>query len=405
MTEPHTYGNKITSMPNNAKVVYARSGGNNAAPRAGIVSSRDINLTVMESWCNRDCAVALARIGGKQTVIVSLYLDITLEVQPQWLDNLMHMINDKNFLVTMGIDSNAHSVLYGPDSNPRGSTFEDFVLQYGLKIENVGNTPTYETRRGDKLIQTHIDVTLSRGLASRVLNWRVDSGYNASDHNTILFEIDSAKPEPELIRPWSNADWGVFSSHLANTDYGIPMITSMKKLDKLVTRTYRALDDALNKACPMIEVNPTIRKSYWATEKHDKRKQAVNTLYKRAKASDREEDWTAYKKADKDFKRMCKKDKNKAWRKYKECIQSEKEKAKLAKSAQWEERRDINVLIKPDGSSTDRGQETIKVLTDTHFPAATDIRHVTYNNRRNLRVSEIREKYVLCSRLLLYVPE
>ena len=67
--------------------------------------------------------------------------------------------------------------------------------------------------------------------------------------------------------------------------------------------------------------------------------------------------------------------------------------ASLAKAAQWEERRDINVLTKPDSTSTDPGQETIGMLTNTHFPAATDVKHVTYNNRRNIAVDDLGEKY------------
>ena len=119
----------------------------------------------------------------------------------------------------------------------------------------------------------------------------------------------------------------------------------------------------------------------------------MSELYRQAKRSNTEEDWERYSKADKNFKRMCKIDKNCAWRKYKECIQSEKEMAALARQAQHEEKGNINVLTKEDGTSTDPGTETIDLLTETHFPAATNIKHVTYNNRRNLPTEEIQAKY------------
>ena len=101
------------------------------------------------------------------------------------------MIVGKQFPVVIGVDSNAHSTLYGPDNNTRGEAFEDFVLQYGLDVANVGTVPTFEIQRGNKLIQTHIDVTLTRNLATPIEDWRVDQGYNASDHNTILFTMKS----------------------------------------------------------------------------------------------------------------------------------------------------------------------------------------------------------------------
>ena len=393
VTEPHTNYNKITGMPKGTKAVFARQKDNDPPPRAGIIASTDTSLTAMEGWCNRDCAVALARIKGNQTVLVSLYLDINLDVQPAWLDDLMEMIDAKKYPVIMGVDSNAHSGLYGVDSNARGNAFEDFVLQYGLRVENIGTTPTFEVRRGDKLIQTHIDVTLTRGLPSGVINWRVDRKYNASDHNTIYFEVENNKLEPTLIRPWSKTDWELFSKTLADEKYDIPKGMSMKKLDKLVTKTYKAIDAALDKACPMMKFTPTVSMCGWATDKHAKGKNRVSELYRQAKKTECQRDWDKYKLADREFKKTCRNDRNKAWRKYKESIQSEKEMAQLAKSAQWEERRDINVLTRPDGSSTDPGAETIDLLTETHFPAATDTKHVTYNNRRNLSVEEIQCKY------------
>ena len=333
MTEPYTYENKITGLPGGTKLVYSRSKPGGARVRAGIAASLDVNITSMDSWCNEDCAVALARIGGEQTVLVSLYMDITKQVQPRWLDDLMRMIEEKRYPVIMGIDSNAHSTMYGPTNNVRGSQFEDFVLQYGLKIENLGDTPTFETRRGSRIIRTHIDVTLSRDTKVEIRNWRVNSEYNASDHNTIEFEMNTVKPEPELIRPWSKADWGTFGSILADAEYNIPEMMSMKKLDKLVDRSYLLLEKALDKACPKTKLTPTVKKSHWATEKHEKGKARVSDLYRAAKKSGAQTDWDSYRTADKEFKRVCKNDKNRAWRKYKESIQSEQEMAKLAKAA------------------------------------------------------------------------
>ena len=121
--------------------------------------------------------------------------------------------------------------------------------------------PTFEIKRGNRYIQTHIDVTLTRGV--RAMNWRVSRGYNGSDHNTILFETESHRPEPELARPWSRADWTTFGNILKGANYGVPEIMSMKKLDRLVARTYSHLENALNEACPMNVIKPMVGKSNW----------------------------------------------------------------------------------------------------------------------------------------------
>ena len=393
-TEPHTTYNKITNVHRGAKSIFDRSlKVTDRAPRAGIIASKDVQITAMESWCRRDCAVALVKVAGQQTLVASIYLDINEPVRPEWIDKLLDMAADKHMPVLLGIDSNAHSVLYGPDNNARGDGLEDFILQQGLEVLNNGMTPTFEVKRGQNHIATYIDVTLARGLTKPVTGWTVDRTYNASDHNTIRFQIETDPPPKQKIRPWSKADWNIFRRSLEETDYKIPEGISMKKLDKLLDRAYEAVDVALNKACPEIEIRPRVEANHWSSPKHEEAKRKVSQLYKHAKNTKLEKDWALYKEADKAFKKMCKIDKNRSWRKYKECLQTEKEMASLAKLAQRNESRDINVLTKPDGTSTDPGKETIELLSNTHFPQAINTKHVTYNNRRNCDTKDLNNKY------------
>ena len=67
--------------------------------------------------------------------------------------------------------------------------------------------------------------------------------------------------------------------------------------------------------------------------------------------------------------------------------------ANLAKIAQREDQRGINTLRHANGDTTDSGTDTIDLLTQTHFPAATGQKHITYNNRRNAPTEEINRKY------------
>ena len=394
LTEPYTVQGKVVNMPRRCTVIYDRSGKPDAPPpRAAIVASPDLQVNSMDSWCNRDCAVALAKIQNKQTLLISVYRDIKKPVVESWLQDLMDMANDKNLPVLICMDSNAHSDLFGPDNNVRGEALEDFILTEGLYVENTGMTPTFETRRGDRLIQTHIDVTLTKNLHFFIQDWRVDQGYNASDHNTILFGAETNRPTSRTIRPWSKANWTVFKERLQAADYRVPQNMSMKKLDRLVERLYQVLTAALDLACPEVVVEPVAKDNVWSTDKHTRAKEKVSELYRAAKRTGILEDWNKYKAEDRQFKKMCHNDKNKAWRKFKESIQTEKDMAALARMAQRQESRDINVLTKPDGSSTDPGKETIDLLTQVHFPAATNAKHVTYNNRRNATTEHICQKF------------
>ena len=325
----------------------------------------------MTQWCTRDCAVATTKILGHQILLVSAYLNIHLPVTPTWLSDIVTLASDRGIPILISMDSNAHSSLYGPDNNNRGGELEDFILLHGLQVHNTGSDPTYETRRGSCLIQTHIDVTLSRDLPFEITAWRVDRSYNASDHNTIRFETTRTDTQELTIRPWSKADWGIFRDVLRQADYRIPTGMSMKKLDKLTKHLYTLLQEALDRACPEISVTPTIKHSYWATEQHARWKSEVSALYSLAKRTNTDQAWANYKRADKEFKHRCKRDRNRAWREYKETLQSTKDMASLAKLAQRENRHDVNTLARPDGSTTEPGQDTIDLLTSTHFPAAT----------------------------------
>ena len=217
ISEPYTVMNKITGLPRNMKLIYDRSCPRGTPPRAGICLSKDVTLTSLDSLCNRDCAAGLIKLNGRNTLVASVYLDITQPTIPTWLDDLIDLTTSKRWPVILGIDTNAHSTLYGPDTNGRGEEVEAFVLRHQLKIENTGMLPTFETHRGRLHIQTHIDATFTRDLPGPILNWTVDQTYNGSDHNTIKFDIGTPAEEKTQVRPWSRANWTAFSSCLLYT--------------------------------------------------------------------------------------------------------------------------------------------------------------------------------------------
>ena len=76
----------------------------------------------------------------------------------------MDYADSKNVEIIMGIDTNSHSTIYGDDTNSRWKDMEEFIIDNGLSVENIGKIPTFETIRGNLKMATCIDVTLSRGL-------------------------------------------------------------------------------------------------------------------------------------------------------------------------------------------------------------------------------------------------
>ena len=141
----------------------------------------------IESLGTPDCTVGLLRSGGETIMLASVYLDIKLAVQPQWLQRVVDYAKKKHYSLIMGMDSNSHSTLFGPDSNTRGDELDDFIIINGLLVENVGNVATFRTTRGNTQINTFIDVTLSYDLTGNIRNWRVDSSFNGVGSRDYFF--------------------------------------------------------------------------------------------------------------------------------------------------------------------------------------------------------------------------
>ena len=135
-------------------------------------------------------------------ILASVYLDIiNLPAVPDWLDGLMAYSTAHPSAVLLAVDSNSHSTLYGPDQNSRGMDFEELIFRHGLRVENIGQTPTFQT----SLCNSCIDVTLTRDSHAAVSTWRVDTRFNGSDHNTVLYDLQLGFEFVPSTRPWDRA--------------------------------------------------------------------------------------------------------------------------------------------------------------------------------------------------------
>ena len=88
-------------------------------------------------------------------------MDITKPVEQDFIKNILTFAENKNSELIIGVDTNCHSKLFGESTNKRGFDLEEPIIESGLDAESLGTKPTYETIRGNKLIQTCIDATLA----------------------------------------------------------------------------------------------------------------------------------------------------------------------------------------------------------------------------------------------------
>ena len=365
ITEPYVAHKKIVGKPLEYNVFPSIE--LDYSPRAALCVPRHIKCVHLQHLSNADCQVAMIYLATMSVLIASIYLDINDDPVPDWMEDVVEYADNHRLGLLLALDSNAHSHLFGPTLNRRGNAFENFILSNGLYVANTGITPTFQTIRAESFI----DVTLIRDIS--ISNWRVDTEYNASDHNSILFDIHDVEFIPgKTIRPWQSADWALFRNKLVQEQFSIPDKIDACKLDKMVDHMYCCLDDALDAACPTFVVKPKFKGSLWFTEKLAEQQLRVKRQYNTAKRCDTDEEWRKYYESHRKFKRNCRKAKTATWRHFVTDTENEHKMSRLARIALHKDKAQLHTLKRKDGTITAPGRETLQELADTHFPKATD---------------------------------
>ena len=368
ITEPCTAFGKVSQVPPNHACVPSTV--STDRPRAALFIPKDLPFVYLEQLSNADCAVALLQTASNKILLASVYLDSNGPVVPDWLTNLLAYIDNSRIPALIGFDSNAHSQLYGPDTNERGKILEEFILNNGLQVENRGNAPTFHAFRRGRNIDTYIDVTLSKHMIP-LHNWRVhDMSFNGSDHHTITWSVPLELQKRPKIRPWSKAKWSVFTAHVDNYDFHVPEELTTRKVDKLLWRWYKVIGEGLDKACPKREAKLSPVELDWYGRDQVYLKNRAKRKYLSHRNSDSPKKRKAFVKAKRAYNCSCKKARRASWRLFVEKTPNESNMSVLFKIAQKRDRRSINTLLNADNSLTEPGCETIRKLTDTHFPAA-----------------------------------
>ena len=387
ISEPYTVENKVVLRPSRYKVIP--SGTSDSRPRAALFIPPGIEATSLGHLCTADCAVAQVFWQGRTIVIASVYLDIDDPVVQDWLEEVVDYAERKQFGLIIGMDSNAHSYLFGnsDETNDRGEELEEFIMMRDLSVANSGAIPTFHTVRASSII----DVTLYKRVP--IFDWFVCEEYNASDHNSLYFKILIDLPKFREIRPWQKANWGLFTDTL-NKDRKFPDRMTTKKLDKEVDLLYRDLNFALDAACPTFSLSSKPDESKWYNERLERYHFKVKKQYRRAITTEVDDEWAKYNIMHKKFKRRCRRSKAKAWRKFVSETEDEHKMSVLYKIAQHREKNELSTLVRNDGSVTEPGKETIKCLIDIHFPSASDeLDPPPYSSDRAELIETIIQKY------------
>ena len=229
--EPYIFKKQHARRPLSCKVFCAKEN-----PRTAIYCHEQLqNTWFIESLSNRDCTVIQTRINKKDTIIASIYLDITnTEVIPNWLYKLTKYVKDNRTAILICMDSNCHSSSFGNDTNKRGEKLDEFIAENLLSIENIGKEFTYETSNAKSII----DITLSANLSVSVTNWTVTKENNFTDHNTITFKLRIDQITLPACRKWDKTNWEIFKKELDSRSVHLRENITPQRMEKALEKFY-----------------------------------------------------------------------------------------------------------------------------------------------------------------------
>ena len=368
--EPYLYKEKpLIRIPN----YILHFGGKNS--RAALAVPKNLKTFFVKDISDRDTTAVLfeedSSCDNKPILLVSAYLDILdRRVISSGLANIGEFSLKNKIPVVLGIDSNAHSSLWGcGDNNHRGDILEEWILEQKLRVVNVGTTPTFVTIRASSII----DVTLvSDDMAAKITNWRVNKEYQFSDHRRLEFELDCNPCRKILTRNFKKGNWKLFRTILKrNPDWSPPIRWSKSILDAEAVKLTTEIQKALDVACPLRQVDLNVTKKNWWNDDLQALKHKAKRLYRKLHNNKSQSNYDFFHVARKQYYDAINVAKIQARQDFCNSIQDVKSLSKTSKALNQGSFNTIGLLKKTDGTFTLNSKEILNVLMDTHFPGST----------------------------------
>ena len=348
--------------------------------RAGIYLSALHSCTFVPMHQFTDTDIATGTLEGgtlkEPLVITSVYLaDVkTTPKPPTVLPKLKELVehcyrSGKRLLC--GLDSNAHSSLWGsPDTNSRGEDLEEFIFEYGLYVENLGNTPTWRSPGRD--CESIIDITLTLNLGEDIRNWKVEDEPSFSDHRLISYTVETPGKGKLLSRNYAKADWEKFSSFIENKLGPVPEQWCTAEIENSVLNLNSVIEQALDIGCPKFPTKKRDKLDWWNIECEITKSQylALERRMMRSSYGPTEEQRYQVKAARRVFKKAVRRAKIASFRALVKETDSISAMSKLNKILDSRESSTLGMVRKTDGTMCSTTEETLDTMVREHFPGA-----------------------------------
>ena len=359
VTEPPVAGGKTKSLKQPNAQIFSHEG--KESPRSAIRVAKGLHPWLVPEYTERDICVVAIQIKSKLVYLCSLYLDITFDIRHQLFCKLVDRCNQERIPLVVGMDSNAHSPLWGsPDRNERGEELEEILLSKNLTVMNVGSRNTFVSSVGSSVI----DITVMNCAALEHLNlstWVVSTEASHSDHRYILYSLGKYKPAEEMFRNLKKANWARFAEAL-DTSPLVEIARDGSNINECADALENNILRALDAACPLKKATDRPPNPWWNQELDEVRKELA-VLHKNRMNSP--EDWAAYTNLRKIYANKIRKAKRASWRDFCTRAETAKDISKVVKILKPKPKAGIS-LFKNQGKILSP-KETLENLMNVHF--------------------------------------
>ena len=369
--EPWHHKNQIKGLSiQNAKVIWDST---LEQPRACLIIKNDINYICLSEHISKDLVAVRCELNHQSKpldlVIASAYLAGDRESPTPEVVRLVQYCKVRKIPLLIGCDANAHNEVWGStNNNRRGDSLLEFIVGQNLSLLNIGNTPTFVTKKCKEVL----DITFSSPMIENLTqNWQVSSEPSMSDHRIIRFDLGIT---PKIQIPRRNprkTNWDKYINLLEEN------LTSTKDkhaastpadLEQRVLELNNSITNAFENSCPQSLPN-TKKEVPWWNQNLSQLRTKTRKLFNYAK---REGNWEEYKRTLTLYNIEIRKAKRKSFQDFCASIETTTEAARIYKAFSGDYKQNHVNLKKANGEYTESEDERIHLLLQTHFPGSND---------------------------------
>jgi ribonuclease HI len=330
----------------------------------------------MDSLSNEDCTVIQTTINNTKCLIASCYMDRSdSNCPPDYLPQVVNHAKKHNLALIVGTDANAHHSCWNSpiiSDKGRGDQLLDYMAKENLTCENIGSTPTFDNGRWQNIIDLTITNTKGHELLS---HWWVDNRdttINCSDHNFINFKIiGNGNSKTSKFRDISKTDWKLYVQELDNriamSDLDTRTISSQEEIDKAGVEFTEIITNAFAASCTEQYISSKARRPPWETKEVREAKNEIKHKLRKARNTKADKDWSDLRSHQAEYKKLVKSARTTTWKTFCHEMDSKSNSKKISTIVKNNKTSKLGTVRDPNGKLTESPEETLEILTQTHF--------------------------------------